>query len=89
VSGLLRLRLLLVLAADGVTSIGWVHVGVVKFALVAGAAVDRYLIVNGEPRRPAALVLVGDAAALDALEAVRVDGRRRTSVGVMKPTDVR
>jgi hypothetical protein len=38
-----------------------------KLALVACAAVNGYLVVDGERCRPAAFVLAGDAAALDAL----------------------
>ena len=40
--------------------------------LVERRAVDDYRIVDGEPRCPAALVLLRDAAALDALE-LRID----------------
>jgi hypothetical protein len=52
--------------------------GLSEFPLVAVRAVDHGLIVIRQPGSPAALVLAGDTAALDALEAVRVDGRRFT-----------
>jgi hypothetical protein len=39
-----------------------------ELSRVAFGTVDRYLVVNGESRRPAALALAGDASALDARE---------------------
>jgi hypothetical protein len=42
-----------------------------ELSLVALRAVDRYLVIDREPRRPAVIVLSRDAAALDTLQAVR------------------
>ena len=58
------------LAAQGASG-----TGVAELLLVALGAVDHDLMVDGQPRRPATLVLAGDAAALDALERVGVDDR--------------
>jgi hypothetical protein len=60
-----------------------------ELPLVALRAIDDYLVVDGEPRRPAALVLPRDAAALDALQAVHVDRRPIDPHVRMVPDQVR
>ena len=52
---------------------------VAELALVALGAVDDYLVVDGQPRRPAALVLPRDTAALDAPEGAALFGWQQLS----------